>query len=85
MDRNAFITSIFQREYPVLTRLAYRLTGDKDLAEDLCQDTFLLAILHYDELVDHPSPGGWLTLTLLNLVRNARQKAENRFVRISAD
>lgn len=85
MDRNAFITSIFQREYPVLTRLAYRLTGDKDLAEDLCQDTFFLAILHYDELVDHPSPGGWLTLTLLNLVRNARQKAENRFVRISVD
>ena len=85
MDRNTFITSIFQREHPILIRLAYRLTGSKELAEDLCQDTFFLATLRYDELINHPSPGGWLTLTLVNLVKNDRRKAENRLARIPVD
>ena len=77
--------SIFRREYPALTRLAYRLTGSKELAEDLCQDTFFLAIIYFDELVDHPSPGGWLTLMPINLVKNERQKAEKRLARIFVD
>ena len=83
MDRNTFITTLFQREYPILIRLAYRLTGSRELAEDLCQDTFFLATLRYEELLHHPSPGGWLAVTLFNLVRNERRKMENRLTSIS--
>ena len=85
MDRNTFISDLFQREYPTLIRLAYRLSGGRELAEDLCQDAFFLATLRYEELLHHPSPGGWLTLSLFNLVRNERRKAENRLTQVSVD
>lgn len=85
MDWDAFITALFHREYPILIRLSYRLTGSREFAEDLCQDTFFLATLHYEELLHHPSPGGWLTLTLLNLARNERRKTENRPAQVPVD
>ncbi|HIT02560.1 MAG TPA: sigma-70 family RNA polymerase sigma factor [Candidatus Enterenecus merdae] len=85
MDRNTFISALFQREYPTLIRLSYRLTGSREMAEDLCQDAFFLATLRYEELLHHPSPGGWLTLTLFNLVRNERRKAKNRLTQVSVD
>lgn len=85
MDRNTFISALFQREYPTLIRLSYRLTGSREMAEDLCQDAFFLATLRYEELLHHPSPGGWLTLSLFNLVRNERRKAENRLTQVSVD
>lgn len=78
MNRNQFISTLFKEEYPTLIRKAYRLTGSEELAKDLLQDTFVLAIAHYEELVNHPSPGGWLTLTLYNLVRNERRRAKYR-------
>lgn len=85
MDRNTFISALFQREYPTLIRLSYRLTGSREMAEDLYQDAFFLATLRYEELLHHPSTGGWLTLTLFNLVRNERRKAKNRLTQVSVD
>lgn len=73
-DRNSFISALFECEYPTLIRLAYRLTGSRELARDLLQDTFLLAMVHYEELAVHPSPGGWLNLTLRNLAWNERRR-----------
>lgn len=78
LDRDTFILDLFHREYEALCRLAYRLTGSAELAQDLTQDTFLLALSHAGELADHPSPGGWLTLTLYNLVLNERRRTQRR-------
>lgn len=74
MDKNQFIKALFELEYPALIRKAYALTTDKELAQDLVQDTFVLAFSHWETLAHHPSPGGWLTLTLFNLVRNEQRK-----------
>ena len=68
-----------------MIRLSFRLTGSRELAEDLCQDTFFLATLRCEELLHHPSPGGWLTLTLFNLARNERRKSRNRIPQVSLD
>lgn len=68
-----------------MIRLSFRLTGSRELAEDLCQDAFFLATLRYEELLHHPSPGGWLTLTLFNLARNERRKLRNRLIQVSLD
>lgn len=74
MDRRAALELLFKKEYPALIQKAYRLTADRELSQDLVQDTFVLAFAHWEELVHHPAPGGWLTLTLFNLVRNERRK-----------
>ena len=75
-DRNEAISSLYEREYDTLCRAAYRSLGDWEAAQDLVQDTFLLALLRADKA--HPSPGGWLTQTLRNLIRNERRKLVTR-------
>ncbi len=77
-DRSEAIGALYAREYDVLCRAAYRTLGDWEAAQDLVQDTFLLALLRAEELPGHPSPGGWLTQTLRNLIRNERRKLAAR-------
>lgn len=70
----SFLAQLYRREYPVLYRVAYRLTGSRDDAQDMIQKTFLLAISQQEELSRHPNPGGWLVVTLNNLVKNERRR-----------
>lgn len=59
-----------------LTALAYRLTGDWTLAEDLVQETFLTACYKVDQLSCHPNPAGWLYTTLHNHIRRELRRAQ---------
>lgn len=74
VEKRRFIQTLFETYYPRLIQRAYRLTTDQELSQDLVQDTFVLAVAHWEELSQHPAPEGWLTLTLFNLVRNERRK-----------
>ena len=78
MRRENAIEALYEREYDTLCRAAYRMLGDWEAAQDLVQDTFLLALLKQDELPGHPAPGGWLTQTLRNLIQNERRKLAAR-------
>ena len=77
LDRDSLISQLFEQQYKRLTRTAYRLTGSMELAEDLVQDTFLLAFVRYKDLADHPCISGWLSKTLNNLIRNENRRLEN--------
>lgn len=74
MRREDAIEALYGREYDTLCRAAYRTLGDWDAAQDLVQDTFLLALLRQDTLAAHPAPGAWLTQTLRNLIQNERRR-----------
>lgn len=76
LDRNEAISKLYEREYDTLCCAAYRALADWEAAQDLVQDTFLLALLRSDD--GHPSPGGWLAQTLRNLIRNERRKLVTR-------
>ena len=76
-DRDALISQLFEQQYERLTRIAYRLTGSMELAKDLVQDTFLLALLRYEDLADHPCIIGWLSKTLRYLIRNENRRVVN--------
>lgn len=65
-----WIAALYRQSYLRLYRVAYRLTGSMETAEELTQDTFLWALLHGEELMTHPKPEAWLMRTLTNLVRN---------------
>lgn len=75
---DSFLANLYRQEYPTLFRVAYRLTGCQDDAQDMVQKTFLLAISQQGELCQHPNPGGWLVVTLNNLVKNERRRMANR-------
>ena len=75
-DRDSLISQLFEQQYERLTRMAYRLTGSMELARDLVQDTFLLAIIRYKDLAHHPCINGWLSKTLRYLVQNENRRLE---------
>lgn len=75
---DSFLADLYRLEYTTLFRVAYRLTGCRDDAQDMVQKTFLLAISQQGELCQHPNPGGWLVVTLNNLVKNERRRMANR-------
>lgn len=60
----ASIEELHRRYYAGLLLLAFRLVGERGLAEDLVQETYLTAFLKRRELTGHPNPAGWLYRTL---------------------
>lgn len=65
-----FIEPLYKEEHERLFKVAYRKTKDRELARDLVQDVFLLAIFKQAKLMQHPKPGAWLMHTLQNLIMN---------------
>jgi RNA polymerase sigma-70 factor (ECF subfamily) len=65
-------------ERPVFGYL-WRITGDQHLASDLCQETFLRAWQHFDQISTYQAPVGWLLRVATNLALNAQRR---RFTRV---
>lgn len=76
-ERDEVISRLFHEEYENLFRKAYRLSGSTQMANDLVQETFLLALIRYDELTEHPNPRAWLSTVLFNYSMNERRLWEN--------
>lgn len=77
MERpNAFLQQLYTEHYERMFQLAYRMIGITELAQDLVHNVFLLALFKQDELRAHPSPEGWLMVTLKYLIQNERRRIE---------
>lgn len=71
---DAFLKRLYESYHERMLKVAYRMAGSVELAQDLVQDVFLFALLREEELRSHPSPEGWLMLTLRNFVQNERRR-----------
>lgn len=71
-------TCLLKRYAPALYRLALRLTGDADEAEDVLQDAFIRACDNVTEFESRSSLGTWLHRIVLNtaLMRLRRRRPE---------
>ncbi len=65
-DLDAF-EAFFERHRGLIHRTAYGLTGDRQVAEEILQDTFLRAYRHRNTLRTDISPVPWLHRVALNL------------------
>lgn len=65
------IERIFRRERSQILAVLIRLTGDFELAEDVLQEAFSVALDRWPSEGVPPSPGGWITTT-------ARRRAVDR-------
>ena len=54
--------------------ICFQMTRDRDTAEDLVQETFLLLVIRVSEIYTHEKPAGWLFRVLGNLIRRELQK-----------
>jgi RNA polymerase sigma-70 factor (sigma-E family) len=75
------LVELYERHASDAGRLAYLLTGDRELAEDLVQDAFVKLTGRF---VHHRDPGGlhaYLRVTVVNLARShhRRKAVERRF------
>ena len=73
-DKNERLTCIYQKMYPIMYRVACRLSGSVETAENLTHDAFSLALSRQDVFFTHPNPEGWLMVTLTHLIKNERKK-----------
>lgn len=69
----AFEALVRGRERDVFGYL-WRLTGDEQVAYDLCQETFLRAWQHFARIRRYEQPGGWLFRVATNLALNHLQR-----------
>ena len=73
---NTRFEKIYKEVYPILIRVAFRMTGSQDIAEDLCQDAF---IKYYERMDSIPTPAEakyWLIRVLKNLALNYSKRKE---------
>ncbi len=65
---------LYTEHAPALMRYLHRLTGRRDTAEDLLQETFVQALKGLDRLDAAASPKAWLFAIARHLGLNARQR-----------
>ena len=69
------IERLLPSEWPRLVRLCAHLTGDRDAAEDLAQETLIEAWRHQDRLYDWQGYSSWLSMIAHNVsLRWIRQR-----------
>jgi RNA polymerase sigma factor (sigma-70 family) len=65
---------VYESVYPVLFRIAYRITGNASRAEDLCHEAFIKYIERSELLPDLDQTKYWLIRVLRNLSLNDEKK-----------
>lgn len=69
-----FIEKLYKEKYTPLCHYIQRMIPQKELAEDVAQETFFEAYRKRETLMEHESPVGWLYLTAKNKMMNVNQK-----------
>ncbi|MBQ5736653.1 MAG: sigma-70 family RNA polymerase sigma factor [Alistipes sp.] len=76
-DQQAF-EYLFTRYRDALTRLFEQRMGDRDMASDLLQETFIKVYLHLDQYSSNYTFGQWIyTIARNTLVDHLRRKADD--------
>ena len=70
--------SLFQRYWPRLVGVLFRLTGDRDEAEDLALEVFWRLLKNPPVVDGHSDPGGWLYRVAVRLGYNALRSRKRR-------
>jgi RNA polymerase sigma-70 factor (sigma-E family) len=68
------MTTLYQLHAPRAGRLAYLLTGDADLAEDLTQEAFVRLIGRFGRIRDEAAIDAYLRRSVVNLARKHWRK-----------
>jgi RNA polymerase sigma-70 factor (ECF subfamily) len=80
-DQAEAFDRLFERHERQIFGYLWRMTGDQGLASDLCQETFLRAWQHGEQLATYRDPLGWLFRVATNLALNA-QRGRQRLLRL---
>jgi RNA polymerase sigma-70 factor (sigma-E family) len=65
----------YASEYPAVVGLAYALSGNRWVAEDLAQEAFLAAHRRWDRIATYERPGAWVRRVVANLSVSAFRRS----------
>ena len=69
------LDAVYRRERPQILAVLIRHTGDFSLAEDVVQEAFERALVHWSEAGIPPRPGAWITTTARRLAIDAARRS----------
>jgi RNA polymerase sigma factor (sigma-70 family) len=58
-DADPAFDALFRREFGPITRTAYLILGDWEVAREIAQDAFVQVLRHWKQVEAMESPGGW--------------------------
>lgn len=73
-EQRQAIARLYKEMYNQLHTYAYGILRDRELSEDLVQETFQTACGKPSKLLSSANPRGWLMETLKNVMKNARRR-----------
>lgn len=71
-------TEIYKTYFDDIFRLVYRRVLNRQIAEDITQDTFIAAFKIKDKFLGHPEPILWLRRTAYNKIREQYRRMKHR-------
>lgn len=72
LDRpDDYFRDFYTKEYAAVVGLAYALSGNRWLAEDLAQEAFLAAHRNWERIAGYEQPGAWVRRVVANLSASA--------------
>ena len=69
-------TSMFRREHPRLVALGLALTGNRETALELAQETLARAYRSWDRVEQYEVPAAWMRRVLINLAVDVSRKVQ---------
>ena len=74
----AWVKELYEANALKLYKVAFRRLGDKDEAENVVQEAFLLLLARFDTVRVHPNPSGWLMKVVQNLIRHSMDRKQKQ-------
>ena len=73
--------SLFDAEFTHVRRTVYVLVGDAPTAEDITQDAFVQALLHWSRIARYDRPDAWVRRVAIRLaVRHLRRESRRELI-----
>lgn len=66
--------SFYRAEYAAIVRLAYALTGRREVAEELAQDAFLACHRRWETVSRYDNPGTWVRRVVTNVCMSSGRR-----------
>src|SRR5260370_31663386 len=78
-DAGDAFDALFRREFGPITRTAYLIVGDVEVAREIAQDAFVQVLRHWERVRELESPGGWVRrVAIRKAVRTRRRDSRGR-------
>ncbi len=72
-DKEEFIERVFEELYGNLKSFLYYYSFDKEVVEDILQETYLAAYNHAEELIGNPKYKSWMYATAVNKAKKINE------------